>query len=45
LQEHGIRVLQQDVGGTGYRKISWAVGAQEPQVETVFSGQGTSDAR
>lgn len=42
LQEQGIVVVEQELGGTGYRKISWTVGAQEPLVETVFAGQGVT---
>ena len=35
LDHHGIRILDQSLGGNGYRKLSWTVGAQEPVVETV----------
>ena len=41
LREHNIPVVQQSVGGTGYRKISWTVGVSEPVVETVFAEQDT----
>jgi len=35
LQHHKIEVLKQDLGGTGYRKLSWIVGPEAPRVETV----------
>jgi chemotaxis protein CheD len=37
LEHHKIRVLKEDLGGTGYRKVVWTVGAGEPVVETVSS--------
>jgi chemotaxis protein CheD len=40
LHAQGIAVVDQAVGGNGYRKISWVVGAQEPLVETVLAEQG-----
>jgi len=39
LAHHGIAVLDQCVGGTGYRKVSWTIGSLEPVVETVFPAQ------
>jgi chemotaxis protein CheD len=36
LDAHDVRVLHQDVGGTGYRKVNWTVGQQHPEVETVL---------
>jgi len=45
LDNHGIVVLEHSVGGNGYRKVSWTVGAQEPVVETVFAEQGASNGR
>jgi chemotaxis protein CheD len=42
LHDHGIAVMDNCLGGNGYRKVSWTVGPTEPLVETVFSGQ---DAR
>ena len=45
LKHHEIRVLRSDVGGTGYRKLLWTVGPQEPAVETVFAGQGVKNGR
>lgn len=35
LHECGIAVVDQDVGGNGYRKVSWMVGREAPVVETV----------
>jgi len=37
LEHHKIAVLKEDLGGTGYRKLSWEVGPQDPLVETVTS--------
>lgn len=37
LAHHKIRVLREDFGGTGYRKLSWTVGPGDPTVETVYS--------
>ncbi len=37
LEHHKIRVLKEDLGGHGYRKLSWVVGFGEPVVETVIS--------
>jgi chemotaxis protein CheD len=45
LHDHGIPVVEQEVGGTGYRKLTWTVGLQDPLVETVFAEQGSSYAR
>ena len=36
LDEHAIPVLNQCLGGHGYRKVSWIVGVAEPVVEIVF---------
>jgi chemotaxis protein CheD len=35
LAQLGIRVVAQDLGGTSYRRISWTVGPQAPQVGAV----------
>lgn len=35
LAADGIRVLHQDVGGSSYRKLSWTVGPQAPEVTAV----------
>lgn len=37
LQHHQIAVLQQDVGGNVYRKVSWTVGVDHPTVEAEKS--------
>lgn len=36
LQAQGIRVLDTDLGGAHYRKLSWSVGALPPQVVRVL---------
>ena len=35
LEHHKIRILKQDLGGAGYRRLLWTVGPAEPTVETV----------
>ena len=35
LHHHHIVVVEQDLGGIGYRKVSWTVGPAAPLVETV----------
>jgi chemotaxis protein CheD len=35
LAQAGIRVLQHDLGGNRYRRLSWAVGSEGPQVTAV----------
>ena len=40
LEYEGVRVVDQCLGGNGYRKVSWTVGPLEPLVETVFAEQG-----
>jgi chemotaxis protein CheD len=37
LDHHQISVLDQSLGGNGYRKVSWTIGTTEPLVETVFA--------
>lgn len=37
LAEHHITVLHQDLGGHGYRKVAWTVGANPPVVEMVLA--------
>ncbi|GAB4406129.1 MAG: hypothetical protein OHK0048_26110 [Rhodoferax sp.] len=37
LVHHRIAVLRQDLGGVGYRKLSWTVGPGEPVVENLPS--------
>lgn len=41
LDHHGIQILDQNLGGNGYRKVSWTVGPDEPIVETVFPNTHT----
>ena len=36
LAHHHIAVLDHELGGHGYRKISWVVGPDDPIVETVM---------
>lgn len=38
LHDHGIVVVGESLGGTGYRKVAWSVGRELPTVETVQSG-------
>jgi chemotaxis protein CheD len=45
LETHGVPVVDQCLGGTGYRKVSWTVGQQDPVVETVFPEQGRQNGR
>jgi chemotaxis protein CheD len=45
LETHGVAVVDQCLGGTGYRKVSWTVGQQAPVVETVFPEQGIQNGR
>jgi chemotaxis protein CheD len=45
LHGHGITVVDQCLGGTGYRKVSWTVGVAEPLVETVFPQRGAENVR
>jgi chemotaxis protein CheD len=35
LAEDGVRVLLQDLGGNAYRKLSWTIGPELPQVTAV----------
>lgn len=39
LRDHGISVVEQSLGGAGYRKVSWAVGGGDPVVEMVMVNQ------
>lgn len=36
LESHGVAVVDQNLGGNGYRKVHWTVGPQAPVVETVL---------
>ena len=38
LDHHKIRILHEDHGGAGYRKLQWTVGPGAPQVETIAAG-------
>jgi chemotaxis protein CheD len=42
LHAQGIGIVDQELGGNGYRKVSWTVGVQDPLVETVFAEQGAT---
>jgi hypothetical protein len=35
LDEAGIAVRAQSLGGTGYRRLSWVVGPDEPRCEVI----------
>jgi chemotaxis protein CheD len=43
LKHHSITVVDQCLGGNGYRKVSWTVGPTEPIVEVVLPGSGVFD--
>lgn len=45
LRDHHIPVVDQCLGGHGYRKVSWTVGPTEPLVEVVFAEAGVADGR
>lgn len=45
LKHHHITVVNQCLGGKGYRKVSWTVGPTEPVVEVVLAESGASDGR
>lgn len=36
-----IALCAQDVGGNGYRKVTWTVGPEAPHVDTVFPEEGS----
>lgn len=38
LHDCGIAVVDQSLGGNGYRKVAWTVGREQPFVETITSG-------
>lgn len=44
LKEQGIVVIDVDVEGSGYRKVSWMVGTTEPKVEMVAVEPEVPDA-
>jgi chemotaxis protein CheD len=35
LQDDGVRIVHQDLGGTAYRKLAWTVGPEWPSVTAV----------
>jgi len=37
LAHHHIRIVKQDVGGYGYRRLSWTVGPTDPHIELTSS--------
>ena len=41
LKQHHIAVVDQSLGGLGYRKVSWTVGPTEPVVEVVLAESGS----
>jgi chemotaxis protein CheD len=45
LHAHRIPIVDHCLGGNGYRKVSWTVGATDPLVETVFAEQGAVNDR
>ena len=44
LEQQGINVVETQVGGHGYRKVSWTVGAHLPFVEFISPTQEDSHA-
>jgi chemotaxis protein CheD len=40
LHDCGIAVVDESLGGSGYRKVAWTVGRNMPVVETVLSDMG-----
>ena len=42
LHDCGITVVDESLGGNGYRKVAWTVGRDMPVVETVSSDMGTA---
>jgi chemotaxis protein CheD len=45
LRAHHISVVQQCLGGNGYRKIAWTVGPTEPSVENITTDTGIPNGR
>jgi chemotaxis protein CheD len=45
LDTHGVAVVDQCLGGSGYRTVRWTVGPQAPVVETLFPEQGFQNGR
>jgi chemotaxis protein CheD len=42
LAEHDITVLDSDLGGHGYRRVAWTVGANAPVVDLVLADTADS---
>ncbi len=38
LYHHGIAIVEEHVGGNGYRKVAWTVGREAPSLEVVKTG-------
>ena len=45
LHDFGIAVIDESLGGTGYRKVSWTVGREVPVVEVSGGGLANTKAR
>lgn len=45
LKHHRIAVVNQCLGGEGYRKVAWTVGLDEPTVDVVFAQTGAGNGR
>jgi len=45
LENEGIHIIDHSLGGSGYRKVSWTVGQQDPVVETVLAGAEAAHVR
>lgn len=45
LHDCGIAVIDESLGGNGYRKVAWTVGREMPVVETVPTSMGATIGR
>jgi chemotaxis receptor (MCP) glutamine deamidase CheD len=45
LKQHRISVVNQCLGGEGYRKVAWTVGMDEPTVDVVYAQTGAGNGR
>ena len=45
LKQQGIQVVEESLGGSGYRKVCWEVGHGDPWVETVLVSEEMPDGR
>lgn len=43
LSHEGIRVVDESVGGAGYRRVSWTVGEGDPVMEMVMVHEGEGE--